>query len=413
MKYKIKNENNILKSCLYYAIIYTLIINIKSFQNFKAYNLISNDIVLITDQGIIRSNTSSGTQTSILESNIISSQNDQDYISFTQFPENEGGYAICRLKNTIYVFSDNLDNFCGSFEISEIENFYCDIKSYKTLEGEITIIIIYINDNQRLRLLMYKINIGQTTNFLELIHEDTRQVKNKYGATDSNVLNKAISCELVAKSGYSNKLLACFAAEQQYFTVFASIFDPENNLSFLYFSENLVDTNGTCMIKSAISPNKKNSFICLIDGNSYLNCLVYNSETNQLSDIINFIGNCQQYSYNTDVRYISETNEYSVNCYSIDGYMKFIKFNENLNIKDKAQENDKCYYSFQVSNEECYAVYYSYLLYVKNENKYFMFRNCDIDHINYEVKLLSISDTCDTKIEKIGFDIENEMTFFF
>ena len=39
---------------------------------------------------------------------------------------------------------------------------------------------------------MYKINIGQTTNFLELILEDTRQVKNKYGATDSNVLNKAI-----------------------------------------------------------------------------------------------------------------------------------------------------------------------------------------------------------------------------
>ena len=54
MKYKIKIENNILKSCLYYAIIYILIINIKSFQNFKAYNLISNDIVLITDQGIKR-----------------------------------------------------------------------------------------------------------------------------------------------------------------------------------------------------------------------------------------------------------------------------------------------------------------------------------------------------------------------
>ena len=408
MKYKIEIENNNFKSYLYYTIIYLLIIHINSFQNFKAFTLLSNDIVLITDAGIIKYNPSTYTQTVINQNNIISSQNDQDYISFIQFPENEGGYAICRLKNTIFVYNNNLDNLFGSFEISEIENFYCDMKSYKTIDGRITIIISYINGDQKLRIIMYKMNIGQTDNFGELIHEVTRPIKNKF-EQEMNALNKAISCELIVKSNYNNKLLVCFAAEQQFYSLIVSAFDPENSLSFLFFSDNLVETSGTSIIKSVISPNKKNSFICLVDSNGYLNCFVYNSETNKLSDKIIFFNGCQHYSFNTDVRYISETNEYSANCYTNDIHMNFIKFDENLNIKDIDQENDRCYYNFQVSNEQCYSVYYSYLLYIKSDNKYIMLRNCDINNNNYELKLLTISQTCNTKIEQTGFNIENEI----
>ena len=107
------------------------------------------------------------------------------------------------------------------------------MKSYKTLDGRITIFISYINGNQKLRILMYKINIGQTDNFGELIHQTTRNVQNKNGI-EMNVLNKAISCELIIKSNHNNKLLACFVADQQYYSVIASIFNPENDLSFLY-----------------------------------------------------------------------------------------------------------------------------------------------------------------------------------
>ena len=41
------------------------------------------------------------------------------YISFTQFTEEEGGYIICRLKNTIFVFDQNLNNEYGNFEVDE------------------------------------------------------------------------------------------------------------------------------------------------------------------------------------------------------------------------------------------------------------------------------------------------------
>ena len=165
MEPKINILKTISKSYLYFIVIYLLIIEIKSFQYFNVFNLLSDEFLLITDEGIIKFNPSTNTQTTIKSSNTISSQDDQNYISFFQFTEEEGGYIICRLKKSVFVFNSNLDNEYGNFELNEIENFYCDMKSYKTLDGKITIIFSYINNDCKIRLLMYQININQENNF--------------------------------------------------------------------------------------------------------------------------------------------------------------------------------------------------------------------------------------------------------
>ena len=165
MELKIKIEQNSSKTYLYFIIIYLFIIEIKSFQNFNAFNLLSNDILLITDVGIIKYDTSTDTQTTIKSSTLIASQEDQNYISVSEFTEDEGGYIICRLKSIIFVFNNNLNNEFGNFEVSELSSVYCDMKSYKTLDGKITIIISYINNECKMRLLMYQINISQVDIF--------------------------------------------------------------------------------------------------------------------------------------------------------------------------------------------------------------------------------------------------------
>ena len=409
MERKINIVKTTSKSYLYFIVIYLLIIEIKSFQYFNVFYLLSGEFLLITDEGIIKFNPSTNTPSTIKSSNIISSQDDQNYISFSQFTEEEGGYIICRLKKTIFVFNCNLDNEYGNFEVNEIENFYCDMKSYKTLSGKITIIISYINNECKMRLLMYQINLNQDNNFAELISQDTRQVESLYGEPQ-NVLNKGISCELIVKETYNHKLLSCFVADQYTKAIIASIFDLEGGLTFLYFSDNSIETSGTSIIKSTISPNGKNILICLVDISGYLECLVYNSDTNELSDKIQFFNGCHLNSPNTGVKYISEKNEYSAYCYTNEGnQMKFIKFDENLNIKDKDEDFDKCYNFFGIANAPCYTIVSSYLLYVKNDNKYSMFRVCNING-NYELNLLTISENCNTKIEGItGFNIENEI----
>ena len=49
--------------------------------------------------------------------------------------------------------------------------------------------------------------------------------------------------------------------------------------------------------------------------------------------------------------------------------MKFIKFDENLNIKDKDEDFYQCYNYFDIANATCYTIVNSYLLYIKNDNK--------------------------------------------
>lgn len=87
-----------------------------------------NDILLFTDEGIIKNSLSNLSTTTIL-SYIKETQDNLKYFSFTKFTKGEGGYIIFRLKNTIFVFNNNLDYKYGNFEINEFENCYWDIKS--------------------------------------------------------------------------------------------------------------------------------------------------------------------------------------------------------------------------------------------------------------------------------------------
>lgn len=63
----------------------------------------------------------------------------------------------------------------------------------------------------------------------------------------------------------------------------------------------MIQTAGTLIIKITISPNKKDVFICLIENNNYLTCLVYNSESNELTDKIGFFDGFHLNSPNTGV----------------------------------------------------------------------------------------------------------------
>ena len=109
------------------------------------------------------------------------------------------------------------------------------MKPYKTNQGDLSIIIAYINDGLEIRLLMYKINIESISNLLELINESTTKVINTYGKSDL-VYNNGISCELMIFTGFTNQLLICFVIEQTTPTsIVASIFNPENNLSQFFF----------------------------------------------------------------------------------------------------------------------------------------------------------------------------------
>ena len=146
---EIKNNKSITKSYLYYIILFFFINVIKSFTYFHAFSLFK-DIILITDEGIFKYDPSTGNNLLIQSTNVIASQLDLDYISFAQFPIDDGGQVLIRLKKYVYVFNEALSSYYGHIEVGNVDKFYCVIKTYKTLEGKLIIIFSFLIMNKKL-----------------------------------------------------------------------------------------------------------------------------------------------------------------------------------------------------------------------------------------------------------------------
>ena len=106
-KNQLKNKFNIL---IFFILLLSINNEINSFDAFKAFNLNSNDLLLITDEGIILFNIKYNNQTLLIH-NVTNKENfGLEFISFAQFPEEQGGFIICRQQEYIYFLSEDATN---------------------------------------------------------------------------------------------------------------------------------------------------------------------------------------------------------------------------------------------------------------------------------------------------------------
>ena len=86
--------------------------DIKSFRFFQEFYLMSNNFLLITDEGIKKYEPTTKATEDVSE--ISAQENEQNYISFAQFSSAEGGYIFIRIKKVIHLFDQNL-NYIGYY----------------------------------------------------------------------------------------------------------------------------------------------------------------------------------------------------------------------------------------------------------------------------------------------------------
>ena len=400
----VRNENNLLNLFLIIFQIYILIIQSNCFKFFKSFPLLSNDIVLITDEGILKYNPESSNTTLIYSLNSINHEINQNYISFAQFPLDEGGYAFCRIKEMIYIFNNNLDHFYGNFSINQISDLYCQIIPYKNNQGENTILIAFIHKQEKIVILLYLIKLDNNNGEIASLLNNVEKKAIDNNHNEVNIFKFGISCELMNFINYSNKLLTCFVAcWTQPYSIISIIFDQENSLSFLSYSENRIEETDTAIILSGVEPNNKYSIVCYVD-NLILKCSIYNSETKKFSDKTNLMENCGVYSYNTGIKFINEENEFEIHCTSSANEINLIKLDKNFIVKDTDNENSRCYISLSMANSPCYTLHSSYLTYIKSINKYYVFRTCNSEDFNY-VELSK----CNTKTLINGLETSNNI----
>ena len=350
-----------------------IILNINSFQYFRAYTLLSKDILFISEEGIIKYLIDTNNQITITSTDDITFENENilEFISFSQ--SDDGKYILCRIKNYIYIISNDDNTLIISKNINLIENCLVDIKYYK--EHNINYFIIsFINEDKKIQLQKY---IFSDTKVL-LKAEKIKEIPNKDG-TEGVSFQNGISCELMYSNEYDNNLLICFVENNLNYLI-ALEFDPKNNLEFIDKTIYNNANYGASHIKSIMTSNKYISFICYIKIN--FECILYNSQKKVFSDtaILNeyFYG----VPYDFELNYIKDKKDYyiylawQINELYLYQYDEFLKINQKL-------DNDDCYSYYEIKN--CNQKYSSIILY--NKDKYSIFYSCkDGGNINLKMK---------------------------
>ena len=376
----------ILSICLF--IISCQNINIKYFKQFY---LLTQEILLVTDTGFMKYNPTDNSYQPKMQFNAIFSDSDLEFISFTQSPLDQGGHVFCRLRTNLIIFDENVNHLQTKEIINDISNSYCIMNTYITSEGKLSLIISYINGEQYLRVVMYQININEENIPITLINNITQKIINYDTDTLQKAFPKKLSCELISKSNYSNKLLSCFVIEHSSFSIVASIFNPEN-LEFLYFSRNSKQLNIESNLISAISPNRKKILICYVETSYYLKCLIYNSESNEFKSIINTQIMCTRNSFYMGLNYINEKEEYIVFCLYLTS-MNLLKLDTDYKPKETKDNSYKCYSLTDITYDKINNYYSSYIIYNKDDQKYYVLKTGHIENAD-TFFLLNISDFC-------------------
>ena len=193
---------------LFFFIICSMIIPSTLFKKGQGFNLLSNYVVFITTEGIIKYDPETKEEISIIDFG--SSINEgEKYISFAQFPSDDNGYFFCRIKQFIYAFSENFE-ILGNLTDNEIVNSYVELIPFKNNVDELYLISVFANDARKLKLKKYKYNYPNTNGDLLEFQDVNVQSILRDNFNNEEVMNKRVSCEITYSSEYKSEALTCF-----------------------------------------------------------------------------------------------------------------------------------------------------------------------------------------------------------
>ena len=348
---------------------YSLVFSVTSFKKFEAFNLLTNDKIIISDEGIIKYDLLNGTQNLIIPNSFVFYF---ERISFAQFPSNEGGYIICRIHNIVYLLSQNTSIIYGNITIPYIESLKVNIVPYTKENGKSCLIFCYISYSLQLRIEIYEINFASFKDSLE-INQFNQSLQYSNG-TRVYISDSHLSCDIMSSEN-NKKILVCFFMNSISYIEVAA-FDQENDLSLLYIFSNEEKETKIINLSGITSISKDKYLICYINEEFNFKCLLYYSNKKWSQSVI-FFENCKDSNNHKGIS-SSNANEYLIYCYPESDHLKMVKLDENFIVKD-TKEEDKCFFDYQI--EGCSVIYGSSLLYNQYNYTYFLSISCNYNNI--------------------------------
>ena len=389
-----KNSYNF-KLLLFFRIFFLLEVPVISFKYFKAFNILSRDVLLISDEGIIKYNIELDIRYLIVPISMENPSITIEYITVNQFSSDYGGYIICRINEYIYLLSEDASISYGNITVSDIHEQYIDLIPYIMSDSKKSFIICYINDQMEVSTILYEVNIPQFEES-KVISQKSQKIEYEEGKIAAISL-RGIGCKIIDIESKQN-ILTCFVTSNDNYMNAISL-DQENNFNQIEVNRKYINAISS-LVTAENGPNKINSLVCFFD-NSSLECIKYNSISKEWSNITTFFNGCQFFQHNRGLKYINE--EYLVYCYISYKEINYIKLDEEYNIK-QFNEDGKC----KVNIEYCYTMYSSTLFYNKNENNYSLLTECVFKGNKF--RIININDNCELTIKDLNTTLQTILT---
>ena len=283
--------------------------------------------------------------------------------------------CLLLVKQYIYFFSDS--GLISTKSLEEIKGFISEIYFYKCNSQYCYFIVGFINSDKQINLLLYSFSIDGYN--IELI---TNFTINDVGSNN-------FFCHLMKSENLKEKYFTCFYQNSDFRKIMANIIyiniETKNITSLMDSSKTIM---GAKIIKSVLSKDGKNTYICYINNDNNCDCLTYINDNNEWSNYTAYLNNCLSESTSLFFDYFGITNEYFLYCYQSSTKINIMKLNDNLEI-------------IYQSEHDAYDL-------VKNCSKYFL------SSMYYSSKKIYIMKLCLTyNNNNWNYDIRNALIGYF
>jgi hypothetical protein len=328
IKINIFNIHQSISKAMNIYILLFLIVKIQTIAFFKTIPAINNKYYIITPDKIIFLNNNSGnygSKANLTNNQIIQSEDEYEKVSYGKFNEAPISQAhLLIIKDYVYAITDEGNLYCTS-ELSEINGGLSNVIPIQFLEFDSYFAIAMINSNNKLILYLYQNNLYSGCKTNKLLSQEF----------DIYINSKSISCHYKTNlicfyENYSNELVS-------------SIFVVDITNNKIEYSTSYTKYNGGAdIIKLIYSSNLNKYFVCYINSDNKLGCIIYDLYKNEWGEPINYLEKCINKLYSINLQYFDSLNFYIISCFQTEKKFGFIKLNDNFEILEDEENNNYC-----------------------------------------------------------------------
>jgi len=292
----------------------------------------------------------------------ISSSSEGDMISISYNADNiEYKQLYIIVKNYLYVFFSS--QFIDSIKFDYLQDKYSSLVSDECTGEEgathfCPLYISFINSENRLNIYKYEFEYNkiETLNYSCVKRKEINLINSSGKISLNNC--KYISCHK-AKNESGLDVLVCFYendnSEIAAITLNLDTLELEKEVKFK-------KNSGAKNIKSVLFDNNKKVFICYINYNDNVACVIFDEPQNIFLNEFKYIEKFTQSQRYFNIDYFSETNQYILSAYSSENEFEYIIFDENMtNLNDdiiKSIRIDPCNDESSTLSITIYYYYY-------------------------------------------------------